>query len=125
MYQPDIVRSAEPQLFGVSQQGKAEIVLGPDGRPLAKAPAMLLTSAKGKGKWKGKDGVQPADGKKRKKKKKVSVASYFLAGPAEASMCVEGSQIVLRRASHRVVGLTRAEKSASPGHTYIRPGRAV
>ena len=71
VYQPDIVRSAEPQLFGVNKQDKNEIVLGADGRPLARAPAMLLTSGKGKGKRKGKDGAQPAEGKKRKKKKKV------------------------------------------------------
>ncbi len=71
----DIVRSAEPQL-----KVEDEVVLGPDGKPLARAPAMTLgAGGEKRGPAKGKKGAKrewargrgPGEGAKKKKKKKV------------------------------------------------------
>jgi hypothetical protein len=73
--QPDIVRSAEPKLtIPVGD----DVMLGPDGKPLARAPAMTLAAAeKGRGRGTGAGWKREREGKgegKRKKKKKVSLA---------------------------------------------------
>ncbi|KAK8864315.1 hypothetical protein IAR55_001562 [Kwoniella newhampshirensis] len=61
----DIVRTAEPVL----KSQEEEVVLGPDGLPLAKAPAMTLAAGGQKGKFGKRDRVG-GDGQKKKKKKK-------------------------------------------------------
>ncbi|WWD17386.1 hypothetical protein CI109_101827 [Kwoniella shandongensis] len=64
----DIVRSAEPIL---NVQQEKEIQFGPDGLPLAKAPAMTLAAGQ-KGKF-GKRDRGAGDGQKKKKKKKKKI----------------------------------------------------
>ena len=68
----DIIRTADPQL-----KVEDDVVLGPDGKPLAKAPAMTLVAAgaKGNGKKAAKREWERqrlmGEGAARKKKKKV------------------------------------------------------
>lgn len=73
----DIVRSAEPKLVRTD-----EVMLGPDGKPLARAPAMTLAQDKAMRGAAAASGSGPMkrdrDGRsdnKRKKKKKVSGAN--------------------------------------------------
>lgn len=69
----DIVRSAEPVLHSRSpaaqEENDAQLVFGPDGLPLAKAPAMTI-GAKAKGGYRDRLG-NDVSGEKKKKKKKV------------------------------------------------------
>ena len=73
----DIATTAEPQL-----KVEDEVVLGPDGKPLARAPAMTLgVIGEKRGAKKGKKGKKrewerergPGEGQKKKKKKKVGL----------------------------------------------------
>ncbi|WVQ80643.1 hypothetical protein IAT38_002748 [Cryptococcus sp. DSM 104549] len=90
-----IVRSAEPVLHSTSAAapshvtatvhssaavgtappggGEDEVILGPDGMPLAKAPAMTLAKGKGKGGSGWKRDRNLGDGQKRRRKKKKRV----------------------------------------------------
>jgi len=71
----DLIRSAEPQL-----KVDDEVVLGPDGKPLARAPAMTLGVGDKRGLKTGKKGAKrdwdrergSGEGRKKKKKKKAS-----------------------------------------------------
>ena len=80
----DIVRSSEPQL-----KVEDEIVLGRDGKPLAKAPAMTLAAAGAKrAPGNGKKGTKRewerqrlmGEGATRKKKKKVRASQWRMSG---------------------------------------------
>lgn len=62
-----IVRSAEPVLINQIEKKENQVILGKDGKPLAKAPAMLIGSKKVAG-WKN----QSDDAAKKRKKKKAS-----------------------------------------------------
>jgi hypothetical protein len=54
-----------------STAGDEEIILGPDGRPLAKAPAMILSNKGAMNKRDRYGGQAGGEGNKKKKKKKV------------------------------------------------------
>lgn len=69
----DIVRSAEPVLHSRSpaaqEENDAQLVFGPDGQPLAMAPAMTI-GTKAKGGYRDRLG-NDVSGEKKKKKKRV------------------------------------------------------
>ncbi|OWZ60169.1 splicing factor 45 [Cryptococcus neoformans c45] len=76
----DIVRSAEPVLHSRSpaaqEENDAQLVFGPDGLPLAKAPAMTI-GAKAKGGYRDRLGNDVSGEKKKKKKKRKNQQPLF------------------------------------------------
>jgi len=80
-----------------SQSQKEEIVLGDDGKALARAPAMTLTAKSASG-WKNNN----ADGSKKCKKKKVSRGDFKQETTCH-TMVIESDQAEEEGSAHPIV----------------------